>query len=268
MPGVDTPAVYRAGAGEPLVLVHGAEADWTVWRPVLGRLCEHYEVHAPTLPGHLGGPPLRQPISITAFADGLEAYLDSVGLDTAHVAGNSLGGILAMEMVRRGRARSAVSFSGPAGFASDQELVRLLRLFAFGQVARHLTFLNVLARRSPSFRKRLQSAAMVHGDRVTPSEFDEMATASTYARIAIPLVRSVRAGDRPTAFDVGTVPSRVVWGAEEKVVPLEGYGEPSHALVRGAELHVLPDAGHVPMWDAPDAVVDHILATASLALEA
>ena len=57
-----TPALYRAGSGEPLLLLHGFTGAWGHWRPVLEGLSERYEVIAPTLAGHDGveyrSPPL------------------------------------------------------------------------------------------------------------------------------------------------------------------------------------------------------------------
>jgi pimeloyl-ACP methyl ester carboxylesterase len=247
---------WRSGRGEPLVLIHGAEACWPVWRPVLGRLAEYYGVHAIVLPGHLGGEPLGQaPVSIGTFADSVEGYLDAVGLPAAHVAGNSLGGILATEMVRRGRARSAVSFSGPSAVDGDAQLKRLLRLFAIGAVLSRVPLVDPLAVRSPRFRRVVLAGAMVHGERVSAAEFTETIAAGRAADIALPLVRDVRKNGLPKPMSAGGVPVIVAWGARDKVVPFTGYGEPSSRLVAGTELRMIQDAGHVPMWDAPDAVV-------------
>src|SRR5207249_11037378 len=52
--GTLSPSLYRAGAGEQLVLLHGATGSWRHWRPVLADLVPHFEVIAPTLPGHAG----------------------------------------------------------------------------------------------------------------------------------------------------------------------------------------------------------------------
>lgn len=258
---------WRSGHGEPLVLIHGAESLWQVWRPVLGPLSQHYDVHAITLPGHWGGPPLGDaPISIGTFADAVEGYLDAAGLPTAHVAGNSLGGILAVEMVRRGRARSAVSFSGPSAVDSDAQIKRLLRLFALGIVVSKAPFIDYLGTRSPRFRKALMATGMVHGDQMTPEEFTESLTASRSADIALPLVRDVRKNGLPDPFSAGDVPVIVAWGVKDRIVPFKGYGEPSWKMVAGADLRMLPDAGHTPMWDAPELVVrtiQHATARAS-----
>src|SRR5215208_371925 len=113
-----SPALYRAGHGEPLVLIHGFTATWRCWLPVLGLLVPRFEVIAPTLHGHDGGPvPPEGPAhSLTRAADHLELLLDSYGVGTAHLAGNSMGGALALELAKRGRARSVVALSPGGGW--------------------------------------------------------------------------------------------------------------------------------------------------------
>src|ERR1700752_1292927 len=97
---------YAGGSGTPLVLLHGVGGTWRGWRPVF----------APPLPGHCGAERLAAGVapSIQALADGFVEQLDRAGIDRAHIAGNSLGGGIAVELARRGRARSVVVF-GPAG---------------------------------------------------------------------------------------------------------------------------------------------------------
>jgi pimeloyl-ACP methyl ester carboxylesterase len=88
--------LYRAGEGEPVVLLHGATASWRQWRPVLADLVAHFEVIAPTLAGHDGGPSFSAdvPLSVAGVADLLERHLDELDVGTAHFVGNSLGGAL------------------------------------------------------------------------------------------------------------------------------------------------------------------------------
>src|SRR6202158_804087 len=115
--GEISPALYRAGSGEPLLLLHGFTGTWHHWRPVLGELVARYEVVAPTLAGHDGGPAysIDGPITFAKGADSLEDHLDELGIDTAHVVGNSMGGALALELAKRGRARSVVALAPTGG---------------------------------------------------------------------------------------------------------------------------------------------------------
>ena len=107
---------HRGGTGTPLLLLHGVGAIWRAWSPVLPYLEPHHDVIVPTLAGHGGGPPLDPDIAVSvhALADGIEDELDRLGLQKVHIAGNSLGGWIGIELARRGRALSLVLLS-PAG---------------------------------------------------------------------------------------------------------------------------------------------------------
>src|ERR671916_2246524 len=134
-----SPARYRAGHGEPLVLVHGFTATWRCWLPVLAELVPRFDVIAPTLHGHDGGPepPAEPAHSLSDAADHLEALLDELGVHTAHLAGNSMGGALSLELAKRGRARSVVAISPGGGWEEGDraEVERIIRLFKRNRAA-------------------------------------------------------------------------------------------------------------------------------------
>src|SRR3954454_7461234 len=120
---------HRAGSGEPLMLLHGLGLSWRCWRPVLGTLERAHEVVAMDLAGFGAAPPLprdKRP-TVDALSDAIEGALDEVGLDAVHVAGNSLGGWIAIELARRGRARSVVALS-PAGLELPAERAYVVSL--------------------------------------------------------------------------------------------------------------------------------------------
>ena len=105
------------GSVEPILLLHPFMMSSYVWKDVAPRLADtgRYEVFAPTMAGHNGGPPSRSWFLDTAtLADHVEAQLDELGWTTAHVVGNSLGGWVAFELERRGRARTLTAIA-PAG---------------------------------------------------------------------------------------------------------------------------------------------------------
>src|SRR3712207_5108903 len=107
----------RGGSGEPLLLVHGIGSQWQMWAPVLPLLRAEREVVAVDLPGFGASEPLepgREP-SPENLAAAVAAFLDELGWERAHVAGNSLGGWIALELAKRGRTRSACALS-PAGW--------------------------------------------------------------------------------------------------------------------------------------------------------
>src|SRR3954453_8203310 len=102
----------------PLVLLHPFLVSGNVWQDVVPRLSSYHQVFTPTALGHCGGPAVRRrPVTIWDVIDTAERYLDERGLDRPHLAGNSMGGFVALELARRGRAETVCALS-PAGFWS------------------------------------------------------------------------------------------------------------------------------------------------------
>src|SRR5262245_49539668 len=89
------------------------------WELTLPALEREHEVLAPALVGHFGGPPIDGELNGEVLADGVERALDDAGIETAHVAGDSLGGYLALRLAERGRARSVVAFAPAGGWQGD-----------------------------------------------------------------------------------------------------------------------------------------------------
>src|SRR4051812_5057883 len=93
-------AFSRTGGGEPLVLLHGLGSFRQAWDPVVPALSAVADVVAVDLPGFGASPPLSDGVepSPAALALAVAQLLDELGLDTPHVAGNSLGGWVALEL--------------------------------------------------------------------------------------------------------------------------------------------------------------------------
>jgi pimeloyl-ACP methyl ester carboxylesterase len=257
-------AQYRGGSGTPLVLLHGINASWRIWRPVLDALEAQHEVIVLTLPGHRGGPALKNsdPVSVNALADGVEAVLDANGIDTAHLAGNSLGGWLAVELGRRGRARSVVAFSPAGGWRHDRDLRRVIRLLSTGRAMmerRERLGLGPLLRR-PRFRRLALSPAMERGDRLPAGAAldlidDALGCAAYPGFIAwIRSARPIEPSREPAAY-----PIRIAWPERDRTIPFSRYGRPFLDAVPDAEYVTLRGVGHVPMYDDPAIVARTIL---------
>ncbi|MGB2710674.1 MAG: alpha/beta fold hydrolase, partial [Conexibacter sp.] len=127
----------RCGSGPQLVLIHGIGSRRGVWDPVVDQLASERETIALDLPGFGDSAPLpagTEP-TVDALVDAVVAFLSGAGIEQPHVAGNSLGGGIALELARRGVVRSVTALS-PIGFWSPLErrygavLLRLSRLFA------------------------------------------------------------------------------------------------------------------------------------------
>ena len=114
-------ALERAGRASRCFL-HGTGGSRMHWKPVVGPLSSQREVIVVDLPGHGASdpPPAGVPHTPIGYAEVLGAMLDELGLDPAHVAGNSVGGWTALELAKNGRARSVVAI-GPAGLWAKRD---------------------------------------------------------------------------------------------------------------------------------------------------
>ena len=252
----------RAGSGPPLLLLHGFTATWHTWGPVATALTATHDVLAPTLPGHTGGPPLPEGESVDLVTDALEAMLDEAGWRNAHVAGFSFGGWLAFELAKRGRARTvtAISPGGATTERHEREARRIKLMFRRGwRSARAVEpWVDDLVRR-PRFRRLALADHFVHGERVSPAE--TAAIIRAFARTPV-FERFVGEIGRPPGLEgleTVRVPVTLLWGERDRVLPLRLHGPFFRERLPHAEVEVLPRAGHVPFWDAPEAIVAAVL---------
>jgi pimeloyl-ACP methyl ester carboxylesterase len=271
MPEV-SPALYRAGEGDPLVLLHGFTATWRCWLPVLADLVPRHDVIAPTLHGHDGGPPVDRPArTIGEAADRVEQQLDEQGVDTAHIAGNSMGGALALELAKRGRARSVVAISPGGGWREDDEEEgrRIIRWFERNQrLARASLPHAPRVMRRPLARKLALRDVMVHGDQVPPREAVQLVRSSVHCSVVEDVFATIRTG-QALLRDLDTVdcPVLVAWGDRDRILPLPRHGPRFRDEIPGVDFRVWPGLGHTPMWDDPDLVATTIAGFAASAPE-
>jgi pimeloyl-ACP methyl ester carboxylesterase len=241
----------RAGRGEPLVLIHGIGSRRQVWEPVLNRLTAVREVVVLDLPG-FGDAPIPPPPGTAAGIESLtrlvSEFLDEQGLERPHVAGNSLGGWISLELAKRGRARSVTALS-PGGFYTSREAtfarvslrmtVRVARLLApradrllVSPLARTLAFSQVAAR--PKQIPSADAAASLRALAGAPW-FDETLQAATDERF--------RGGEQIT------VPITIAWGEKDRLL-LPRQPRRAARAIPGARLVTLRGCGHVPTYDA------------------
>jgi pimeloyl-ACP methyl ester carboxylesterase len=258
-----SPALYRAGEGEPLVLIHGFTATWRCWLPVLGLLVPRFEVIAPTVHGHDGGPvPPQVAHSLAHATDHLELLLDELGVGTAHLAGNSMGGALALELAKRGRARSVVAISPGGGWAEDdaREVERIIRLFKRTQRSARMTERHherLLGR--PGFRRIGMRDIMARGNLVPAEEAVLLTRSSTRCSVVDDVFVTMRNGaGRVVDLDQVKAPTLVAWGEKDRLLPIDRHAERFRTEIPGGQFRVLRGLGHTPMWDDPAQIAELI----------
>jgi pimeloyl-ACP methyl ester carboxylesterase len=250
-------AYERSGEGEPLLLVHANGMSRLAWKPVLALLRTRRDVIAIDLPGHGDSPPAPPHIAPAppGFAYLLADLLDELGIEQAHVAGNSLGGWTALELALLARARSVVAL-GPAGLWSRGPIRPMVALWLTYRAARHWGRLAPRVLRTELGRRLLLGHAFGDPLRVPVDDaallVDALARSSGFeATLVATHMRRFEGGQ---ALDV---PVTVVFGQRDRVVPPAGRRRdqlPAH--VRWEEP---PGLGHVPMWDDPETVARIIL---------
>ncbi len=243
-------AYDRQGSGPTLVLIHPLGADRHVWRAVLDRLAAERDVLAIDLPGFGGTPALngRATPSPPALAGRVAAGLAELGIEHPHVAGNSLGGWIALELALAGAARSVTAIA-PAGLwpRALGPKPSLARPFA----RRLLPVLPALMR-SPAARRLALTGAVAHPDRVPAAD----AAALVRAYVEAPDFTAVNGAMRSARFeqlDEIAVPLTFGWPSRDRLIARP------RQLPAGSRSVVLRDCGHVPMWDDPEQVADLLL---------
>lgn len=257
-----TVAYERKGAGEPLLLLHGIGHHLQAWQPVSDVLAADHDVIAVDLPGFGASEalPAGVPYDLATVAPALGALCAALGVERPHVAGNSLGGLLALEMGRRNLARSVTALS-PAGFWSQAErryAFAALRAMRAGARTLPLPALERLSRSAPG-RAALTGTIYARPAHRSP----EAVVAETLAlREAAGFEETLAAGGSVRfTDDVPGIPVTIAWGTRDRLL-LRRQGVRAKRTVPAARLVRLPGCGHVPMNDDPALVARVILDTA------
>jgi pimeloyl-ACP methyl ester carboxylesterase len=247
----------RLGSGAPLVLVHSLGTDRCVWHPVLEPLARERDVIAVDLPGFGESDPLPpgEPPEPRLLARAVASFAEELGIERPHVAGNSLGGWVALEMALAGDARSVTAIA-PAGLwpralAPKPSIAR--------RVARAATPVLAALLATERGRRLALGATMAHPERVPPRDALRLVRAYAAAPGYDEVNAAMRAG-RFEALDRVHVPLTFGWPDRDRLVARPRRLPPAARNV------VLRGCGHVPMWDSPEQVTALLLAGSSARL--
>jgi pimeloyl-ACP methyl ester carboxylesterase len=257
-------AYDRNGSGDPLLLVHGLGSARTTWLPLLPALAARYDVIAVDLPGHGDTPPLprTEPATPGRLAKRLALLLDELGLVSAHVMGNSLGGWVGLELAADGRARSLTGLA-PAGLWLEPSLRRSPTLQLNRRLAVATRPLHPILLRSPLVR----SLTFASGS-AWPAEIPyEIVVAAARAQADAPGYTAALDGTLGIRFDraeqIGAdVPVTAIFGDRDRILPAPALQQRS-LLPDHASWVMLPGCGHAIQWDAPGAVMRELVRTTS-----
>lgn len=248
----------RTGSGPPLVLIHGIGSRRGVWKPVVPLLAAERDVLAVDLPGFGDSQVLAEKPTVEALARAVADWWSELGLERPHVAGNSLGGGIALELARMGVVASATALS-PVGFWSPGEA-------RYGRTMLRVTHFSA-TRFGPQMQRIVRSAAgrqatigLMYG---RPAQRDGDEAAEDLVQLArAPGWEATLPISREYAFHDGgelRVPVTIGWGTRDRLL-IPRQAERARARLPRARHVPLPGCGHIPMSDDPEGVAALLLA--------
>ncbi len=260
---------WVGGAGPPLVLVHGlggAAWNFTDVAPLLAR---RRRVLVPDLPGHGGTAALPQVETLSDLAGHVLAVAEHEELSPAAFLGYSMGGPVSLRLaVERPEAVSSLVLVAPAGIVSTTRRAELwLAAISALRPARKVARFRFLLARRPNLRAPIFGYWGADDPRALSPEsvVGFLAAQPEHADVAGAARALLKDDPRPDLASV-TCPTAVVWGARDRLIPLEDGFEYARRL--GCPLRVLPATGHLVVGECPEelaAVVEAFLETTETA---
>ncbi len=241
---------HRIGSGEPLVLVHGVGSRWQIWEPIIGALAESFDVLAVDLPGFGGSAPLAH-TTVDTLTDALADFLTEQGIERPHLAGNSMGGLIGLNLGARGLARSVTAFS-PIGFwdtpgrvwcqqslGKSRQLARVLRRWlptVLGTAAGRTTFLTLI------FGKPWA---------IDPQLAVDTATGAVDALGFEPALASFTDAKLHRIGALADIPVTIAWGNRDILLTYPTQSRRARTVLPNARHVTLHGSGHTPFYDDP-----------------
>ncbi len=244
----------RRGSGPRLLLLHGTPGSRRLWDGVIAPLAAEREVIALDLPGFGDSAPID---GAALPHEWLEPIAQTIGRDPVAVVGSSMGGWVALEMAKAGRA-SAVLALAPAGLwrrrspASTNAGLRAGRLMA--RLGRPLAPLVL----RPRWYRRLAFRAQSHDAGRVPVDWTVAAVDAAARSPGWPAHFRAAKRERFRGGAAIDVPVRVVYGDDDRIA--KPWRDERAELPAHATVETWPACGHLVMWDAPERLVEAALA--------
>jgi 3-oxoadipate enol-lactonase len=239
----------RSGAGEPLLLIQGMSGTHLTWgEPFMSRLEPDFDCVVFDNRGIGNSPVVTDPFTIPDLAADALAVMDAAGLESAHVLGISMGGMVAQELAlgHPDRVRSLTlgcTYCGGPGSSliAPEDAGPLLEAMGSGDLDRVFKAMYEV-NLSPGFRAEESHYA----------DFTAMASALPARQQTVQLqIQALYGHDTQARLGEIAAPTLVVHGTEDRMIPVAN-GELIASLVPGAHLEIFDGVGHLFWWERPE----------------
>jgi len=240
------------GSGKPLILIHGFFLDSTLWLNNIDCLAKHFKVHAIDLWGF--GYSTYDPMaySYKLFSEQLEAFMDELNIEKAIIVGQSLGGGIGIRFcIKNWKRVEKLVLVNTAGLANQEPFgARVFMCPLVGELLLKLK-INVLR------RKILQEFYFYNMGLIDQELFERL---TRFHKVKGSVTSTLAVMRRKFADKLGrdieqlaslSVPTLIVWGRQDKAIPLE-LGKRLHMILSNSKFCIIDQAGHVPNLEKPE----------------
>jgi pimeloyl-ACP methyl ester carboxylesterase len=250
--------VIELGSGPPIVFIHGLSGSWQNWLEQLPVFAREHRVITFDLPGFGSSEMPAGQISISGYGRWVDALLGELGVDSAVVVGNSMGGFIGAELAIQFPARvERLVLVSAAGLTIENQIPSVV-LTAFRTLDTRLAaYTGWLASRSDALARRPRSRELIfsivaqHAGKLPGPLVAEQIRGSGKPGFVPALDALTKYPIRDRLGEIGC-PTLVVWGTDDKLVPARDADE-FERLIPDARKVVWPDTGHVAMLERPEA---------------
>ncbi|MEE9284685.1 MAG: alpha/beta fold hydrolase [Dehalococcoidia bacterium] len=245
---------WDEGSGPPLLLLHGLGNSTLVWHQAMAGLAQRFRVVAVDLPGHGYSDMPRGHFPLSEAAGLVALFMRQVGAERFHVAGNSMGGVIALELGLGYPQRvTGLVLVDSAGLGrSIAWILRILSLPGIGEY---------LDRPSPKQVRQLLRTILYDPGLISDALVDEMYRQRSRPGAAKWLLRFLRTGvnvagqrrsiQRQDQLHRLRPPLLILWGRQDRIVPV-AHAHAAAARQPAARLHVFDRCGHWPQMEHTD----------------
>lgn len=240
----------KTGQGFPVLLVHGTSASLHTWHAWHDHLSENFTVYSVDLPGcGITGPHPDDDYSIAAFLDFLETFTQAVGLDSFHIAGNSLGGHIAWEYARvNSKIKSAVLVDPSGFYLPDRDVPLVFRLGKIKVFQVLVEKLNVRPLIAKSLKEVYYNDELVTGELV--QRYSDLIRRKGNRTAFIKKTGLSEQSPESELSEI-TCPVLIQWGREDLWIPLS-LADVFTTHIPDNRLIVYDECGHIPQEEIPE----------------